>query len=110
MSDRSSADGSELAPGPSSEVRGPRSSAGLWSAVVRRWAEVSCAVLLLIMAISQIAVISSKSITADEIVMIPAGYYHVIEGNPTLIFEHPPLAKILAGLTLPFFDLAETPS
>src|SRR5215211_2110763 len=75
-----------------------------------RWAEIFCAFFLLLMASSQIAVIMRKSITADEIVMIPAGYYYVIKGNPSLIHEHPPLSKILAGLPLLFFDLAPVPT
>jgi hypothetical protein len=44
------------------------------------------------------AVISRKSITVDEIVMIPSAYYHLAAGNFQLVNEHPPLAKIIAGV------------
>jgi 4-amino-4-deoxy-L-arabinose transferase-like glycosyltransferase len=62
------------------------------------------------MALTQIAVISRKTLTTDELVMIPAGYYHVIKRNPTLVHEHPPLTKILAALPLLLFDLAPPPT
>jgi hypothetical protein len=43
------------------------------------------------------AVISRKSIAVDEIVMIPSAYYHLAAGFQ-LVGEHPPLAKIIAGV------------
>jgi hypothetical protein len=40
-----------------------------------------------------LAAISHKSITNDEMVHIPAGYYHLVVGNYQLNNEHPPLAE-----------------
>ena len=72
-------------------------------AAVRGWAvahpaELACAALLAAMALQMFAVISRKSITVDEIVMIPSAYYHLAAGNFQLVNEHPPLAKIIAGV------------
>jgi len=52
------------------------------------------------MALQMFAVVARKSITVDEIVMIPAAYYHWAAGNCQLVHEHPPLAKMVAGLPL----------
>src|SRR5687768_11845879 len=59
-------------------------------------------VLLTVMALQMFAVIWRKSIAIDEIVLIPAAYYHLGAGNYQLVNEHPPLAKIVAGLPLLF--------
>lgn len=76
---------------------------------LRRWpAALACAALLAGMAATMLAVIARKSITIDEIVMIPAGYYHV-HGNFELVRDHPPLSKILAGLPLLSLPLAKVP-
>ena len=61
-------------------------------------AELSCALLLATMSLQMFAVISRKSITVDEIVMIPSAYYHLAAGNFQLVNEHPPLSKIIAGV------------
>jgi hypothetical protein len=63
-------------------------------------AALACAALLSAMALQMFAVIARKSITVDEIVMIPAAYYHWAAGNCQLVHEHPPLAKLVAGLPL----------
>jgi dolichyl-phosphate-mannose-protein mannosyltransferase len=65
-----------------------------------RRAEIACAVLLCLMGVNLIGQILRKSITADEIVLIPASYYHLAAGEFHLVYEHPPLCKILAGLPL----------
>lgn len=52
------------------------------------------------MAANLFATIARKSITADEIVLIPAAYYHLVAGNSQLVHEHPPLSKLVAGLPL----------
>lgn len=70
-----------------------------------RWAgarrvEALCAALLLLMAVNLFAAISRKSITNDEIVHIPAGYYHLVAGEFQLNNEHPPLVKMWAVLPL----------
>lgn len=76
-------------------------------ALARAWAtahvaELACAVLLAAMSFQMFAVISRKSITVDEIVMIPSAYYHLAARNFQLVNEHPPLAKIAAGIPLLF--------
>src|SRR5205814_4412474 len=65
-----------------------------------RKAEAVCAGLLLLMAANLLASISRKSITNDEIVHIPAGYYHLVAGQFQLNNEHPPLVKMWAALPL----------
>ncbi len=65
-------------------------------------AELLCASLLIVMSLQMLAMISRKNITLDEIVMIPAAYYHLAAGNFQLVNEHPPLAKILAAIPLLF--------
>jgi len=74
---------------------------------VRAWAsahtaEFVCALLLAVMSLQMFAVIARKSITLDEIVMIPSAYYHLAAGNFQLVNEHPPLSKIIAGIPLLF--------
>jgi hypothetical protein len=78
-------------------------------AATRSWvrahfAELACAALLAAMSLQMFAVISRKSITVDEIVMIPSAYYHLAAGNFQLVNEHPPLSKIIAGIPLLFIQ------
>ncbi|HEV3470828.1 MAG TPA: phospholipid carrier-dependent glycosyltransferase [Pyrinomonadaceae bacterium] len=78
----------------------------------RRWAKaraagLASALLLSVMALNMLAVVSRKSITIDEIVMIPAAYYHLAAGNFQLVHDHPPLSKILAGVPLLFIQPEE---
>jgi len=54
------------------------------------------------MSIQLFAAISRKSITNDEVVHIPAGYYHLVAGDFQLNNEHPPLVKMWAALSLLF--------
>lgn len=65
-------------------------------------AGLACAALLSAMSLQMFAVVARKSITVDEIVMIPAAYYHLAAGNCQLVHEHPPLAKLVSGLPLLF--------
>src|SRR6266446_8279647 len=74
--------------------------AALKRLVAVRKAETICAALLLAMAANLFAVISRKSITNDELVHIPAGYYHLVAGKFQLNNEHPPLVKMWAALPL----------
>lgn len=67
-------------------------------------AETVCACLLFLMAANLCAAISRKSITNDEIVHIPAGYYHLVDGDFQLNNEHPPLVKMWAALPLLFIQ------
>lgn len=78
------------------DVRGALASTRSW--VLAHLAELACAALLAAMSLQMLAVISRKSITVDEIVMIPSAYYHLAAGNFQLVNEHPPLAKIIAGV------------
>ena len=77
------------------------------AARAREWARarrhaLACAALLSAMSLQMFAVVSRKSITVDEIVLIPAAYYHWAAGNCQLVHEHPPLAKLVSGLPLLF--------
>ena len=59
-----------------------------------------CALLLALMALQMLVVVSRKSITVDEYVLIPAGYYHLTEGDYRPVSEHPPVAKVIAAAPL----------
>src|SRR6266566_2207797 len=74
-----------------------------------RKTEAICAALLLLMAANLLASISRKSITNDEIVHIPAGYYHLVAGQFQLNNEHPPLVKMWAALPLLLIQPNEAP-
>jgi len=81
-------------------------------AAVRAWvmahlAELGCALMLTLMALQMLFVISRKSITTDEVVMIPSGYYHVAAQNFELINDHPPVSKIAAAIPLLFLQPEE---
>jgi hypothetical protein len=77
---------------------------------VARKVEIVCGVLLLAMAANLLISISRKSITNDEIVHIPAGYYHLVAGEFQLNNEHPPLVKMWAALSLLFLQPDEPPA
>src|SRR4051812_47140884 len=82
-----------------------------WAAA-RSWisahaAEIGCTLMLTLMSLQMLFVISRKSITCDEIVMIPSGYYHVADQNFELINDHPPVSKILAAIPLLFLQPEE---
>ncbi|HEY6805351.1 MAG TPA: glycosyltransferase family 39 protein [Pyrinomonadaceae bacterium] len=79
-----------------------------WRWAVTRWAGVFCAALLLGMSVQLFAVISRKNITNDELVHIPAGYYHLVAGEFQLNNEHPPLIKMWAALPLLFIQPKES--
>jgi 4-amino-4-deoxy-L-arabinose transferase-like glycosyltransferase len=73
----------------------------------REWARarrhaLACAALLSAMALQMFAVVSRKSITVDEIVLIPAAYYHLAAFNCQLVHEHPPLVKLVSAPPLLF--------
>src|SRR5262245_51144974 len=65
-------------------------------------AELTCAVVLLLMATNFFAVINRKGLTNDEKYHIPAGYYHLVFGDFQLNPEHPPLVKMLSAIPLLF--------
>ncbi len=63
-------------------------------------AEWLVALLTLFLAINLLSAIWRKSITIDETLNIPAGYYHLHRADFFFIPEHPPLAKMWAALPL----------
>ena len=70
------------------------------SSFLSRRASVLCAVLLALMGAQMLAVIRQKSITVDEWVLIPAGFYHLTAGDYRPVNEHPPVAKVLGAAPL----------
>src|ERR1043166_6463098 len=84
------------------EPRAVAASARRWA--FARGAELACAALLAFASVQMLAVVARKSITADEIVLIPAAYYHLADANFQLVNEHPPLVKILAALPVLFIQ------
>ena len=78
--------------------------------VAERRAEAVCVLLLALLAANLFTSISRKSITNDEIVHIPAGYYHLVAGEFQLNNEHPPLVKMWAALPLLFVQPDEPPA
>jgi hypothetical protein len=78
--------------------------------VAVRKAEAVCGALLVLMTVNLFASISRKSITNDEIVHIPAGYYHLVAGDFQLNNEHPPLVKMWAALPLLLVQPDEPPA
>jgi len=66
--------------------------------------EIGAALILLLMAVNLVSVTARKSITADEVVLIPSAYYHLVTNHLPLIPQHPPLCKLLAGLPLLFIQ------
>src|ERR1043165_6290544 len=81
----------------------PRRFLSLSLAFVRSHAvEFTSGALLALMGLQMFSVIWRKSITVDELVMIPSAYYHLVDGDFQLINEHPPLSKIVAAVPLLF--------
>jgi 4-amino-4-deoxy-L-arabinose transferase-like glycosyltransferase len=74
-----------------------------------RRTEIFAALILLLMAVNLVTVTARKSITADEVVLIPSAYYHLVTNQVQLIPQHPPLCKLLAGLPLLFIQPNELP-
>jgi hypothetical protein len=75
--------------------------------VLTHRAEAVCTCLLLLLAVNLVVAISHKSITNDEVVHIPAGYYHLVAGDYQLNNEHPPLIKMWAALPMLFIQPEE---
>ena len=59
--------------------------------------EMLCAVLLLALALNLFTVIRRKSITTDEIVLIPSAYAYWSDGDTQLVHEHPPFGPQVSG-------------
>ncbi|HEY5401567.1 MAG TPA: hypothetical protein VIK24_01810, partial [Pyrinomonadaceae bacterium] len=66
------------------------------------------AALLLVMAVNFLTVVARKSITIDETLAIPSGYYYLKTGAFNIDSDHPPFPLLLSGLPLLFLSL-ETP-
>ena len=84
--------------------RALQSLASLRRLIAAHHAETVSICLLFIMSVNMLTAVARKSITNDEIVHIPAGYYHLVAGNYTLNNEHPPLIKMWAALPLLFIQ------
>jgi 4-amino-4-deoxy-L-arabinose transferase-like glycosyltransferase len=69
--------------------------------------EVMCSAILLAMGLNLLATTARKSITADELVLIPAAYYNLVTDDFQLVREHPPACKLLAGIPLLFIQPQE---
>src|ERR1041385_5854855 len=81
----------------------PRRFLSLSLAFVRSHAaEFTSGVLLAVMGLQMFAVIGRKSITIDELVMIPSAYYHLVDNDFQLVNEHPSLSKLAAAVPLLF--------
>src|SRR5205085_1621660 len=74
-----------------------------------RKSETFAAALLLLMAANCLTVIARKSVTNDENIHIPAGYYHLVVGDFQLNNGHPPPPKMLGALPLLFIQPDEIP-
>ena len=60
--------------------------------------------MLLLMAFNCLSVIARKSVTNDENIHIPAGYYHLVVGDFQFNNPHPPPPKMLGALPLLFIQ------
>src|SRR6185369_12056287 len=85
-----------------------RALSSLMTFVRSHTAEVASGVLLAIMGLQMFAVIWRKSITVDELVLIPSAYYHLADGDFQLVNEHPALPKIIAAVPLLFVQPNES--
>ncbi|MCM8808180.1 MAG: glycosyltransferase family 39 protein, partial [Candidatus Omnitrophica bacterium] len=61
--------------------------------------------LLFIFFLREIHTSLRKSITVDETVHIPAGYFYVKKSDFFINFEHPPFSKSLSGLFISWIDI-----
>ncbi|MDX6443771.1 MAG: hypothetical protein QOH71_845 [Blastocatellia bacterium] len=82
------------------------------SASVRGWARAHragliCALLLGIMSVQMLAAAARKSITTDEVVHIPAGYYHLVVGDFQFLNQHPPVSMMIGAVPVLFMNPGE---
>lgn len=77
--------------------------------VTARWAEITCALILLLMAVALVRSLPHHTITTDETVHIPAGYANWNRHDFAPNNEHPPLAKLWATLPWLVLDPPEPP-
>ena len=72
-----------------------------------RRARLICVALLGIMSAQMLAAVSHKSISTDEVVHIPAGYYHLVLGDFQFLNQHPPVSMMIGALPLLFMQPGE---
>lgn len=72
-----------------------------------RRARLICAALLGIMSAQMLVAVSHKSISTDEVVHIPAGYYHLVLGDFQFLNQHPPVSMMIGALPLLFMQPGE---
>jgi 4-amino-4-deoxy-L-arabinose transferase-like glycosyltransferase len=72
-----------------------------------RRARLICVALLGIMSAQMLAAVSRKSISTDEVVHIPAGYYHLVIGDFQFLNQHPPMSMMIGALPLLFMQPGE---
>jgi hypothetical protein len=78
-------------------------SGGIFRRIATQYApQLISAGLLLVMAINLLTVVARKSITIDETLIIPAGYYYLTAKAFHIAHEQPPLPSMLAALPLLF--------
>jgi 4-amino-4-deoxy-L-arabinose transferase-like glycosyltransferase len=70
-------------------------------------ASLICAILLGLMSLQMLLAVSHKSITTDEVVHIPAGYYHLVLGDFQFLNQHPPVSMMIGALPLLFLHPGE---
>src|SRR5262245_17943328 len=80
----------------------PRLLSSGWAFAQSYAAELISGALLFVMGLQMFAVIWRKSITVDELVLIPSAYYHLADGDFQLVNEHPPFPKLVAAVPLLF--------
>jgi 4-amino-4-deoxy-L-arabinose transferase-like glycosyltransferase len=91
-----------------SQAAGPEARpTAVWSWVRARRAGLICALLLGIMSVQMLAAASNKSITTDELVHIPAGYYHLVVGDFQFLNQHPPVSMMIGAVPLLFMHPGE---
>lgn len=108
MKDQST-DSKAAAPVSSSTAAPEPTSRSFWRWARQRWAGLLSAGLLAVMGLQMLATISRKTITIDETIHIPAGYYYLVSGDFQINNEHPPLAKMWAALPLLLIQPSEPP-
>ena len=59
------------------------------------------------MSAQMLAAVSRKSISTDEVVHIPAGYYHLVVGDFQFLNQHPPVSMMIGALPLLFMQPGE---
>lgn len=72
------------------------------------WKSLICVAALALMTVNCIFAIAKTSITTDEVIHIPAGYYSLTAGEYRMNAEHPPLAKMVAAIPLLFLIPRDT--